>query len=171
VSIDADERERLAAERLAADQSALIAALAAHGEPPQGFDAARLEAAADSLAKKRARAAARAWPGLAESLGSSYRALFLEYAAVNTLPIDGGPLADARAFIRYQESRGNLPDELRKQALSVDLRFKLTARGLVARRLPSFRIAWLRNSRRLVVAIRIPAFGGRSFELALGRPK
>jgi hypothetical protein len=164
VAIHPDQRSQFAL-----DQSALLAALAARARPPQGFDPARLQAAADSLAKKRARAAARAWPGLAESFQTSYQANFLEYAAVTTLPIDGGPLADARAFIRYQESRGDLPDTLHQQAIVVDVRFKSTARGLVARSLPGFRIAWLRNLRRLVVAIWIPAFGVRSFGLTLGR--
>jgi hypothetical protein len=166
VALDDDERERLAA-----DQSALIAALAARGEPPQGFDAARLEAAADSLAKKRSGAAARSWPGLAEGFGLNYQALFLEYVAIHTLPIVGGPLADARAFVRFQESRAELPDDVWRQAVTVDALFKSTGRGLVSRRLPSFRIAWQRNTRRLVISIGIPAIGARSVELALSRPR
>jgi hypothetical protein len=154
-------------ERLAADQAALLAALTAQGEPPRGFDAVRLQAAADSLAKKRARAAARAWPGLAESLGSSYRAHFLDYAVLATLPRDGGSLADARAFARFLESRGGVSDEIRQQTLSVDLKFKSTPHGLVPRRLPSFRIAWLRSQRRLVVGIWTSALGEKWFRLKL----
>ena len=163
MAIHADARARLAL-----DQEGLLAALAAQGKPPQGFDAARLQAAADSLAKKRARAAARAWPGLAEGFGPSYRALFLEFAALATLPRDGGPLADARAFVRYRELRGDVPDDVRRRALAVDLRFKSTGRGLVARRLPSCRMAWLRKTRRLVVGIWIPVFGESWFSISLG---
>jgi hypothetical protein len=163
VAIHADKHERLAV-----DQAALVAALTARGEPPPGFDAARLQAAADSLAKKRARAAARAWPGLAESFGPSYQAIFLEFAAQVTLPRDGGPLADARAFVRYRESRNDVPDDVRRRALAVDLRFKTTGRGLVARRLPACRMAWFRTARRLVVGIWIPACGERWFSLSLG---
>jgi hypothetical protein len=158
-----------AREQLAQDQAALIAALAARREPPPGFDTARLQAAADSLASKRARAAARAWPGLAESFGARYQALFLDYSAQTTLPRDGGPLADARAFVRYLQSRNELTDDVRQQILTVDLRFKLTSHGLVPRRLPSCRIAWFRSQQLLVVGIWSPVFGERSFALTFGR--
>ena len=47
-----------ARERLAAQQAALLRALADRAAPPEGFDPARIRATADALARKRA----GAWP-------------------------------------------------------------------------------------------------------------
>ncbi len=147
--------------RLAAQQATLVSALMARGEPPADFDGTRLRAAIVSLARKRARAVARAWPGLALELGRCLDERFAAYAADVPLPRAGGPLADGRAFARWLADRGELPEVGRLQALAVDLRFASTGSGLLPRRGPTCRIAWLRRSRRLVVAVRLPWLGER----------
>ena len=119
---------------LAALQAELVAALAGRVDPPTGFDAARIRATAVSLASKRRRAVARAWPGIATALGDHYAERFDAYAETNPLPRDGGPLADGRAFLRWLDARGETLDECRLQALAVDLRHRRTATGLAPRR-------------------------------------
>lgn len=52
---------REARRRLAARQQALVEALVADGKPPAGFDPARLAAAAEVLARKRAHRRRRGW--------------------------------------------------------------------------------------------------------------
>jgi hypothetical protein len=144
---------------LAAQQAALVTALVARGEPPPGFEAEHLRAAAAALAKKRARTTARAWPGLARALGRDFGRLFANYAGAAPLPRDGGPLADGRGFARWLAARGELPEAGRLQAMAVDLRYAGNREGLVRRRGPTCRAAWLHRSRRVVLAVWLPWMG------------
>src|SRR5437016_1395615 len=48
---------------------------------------------------------------------------FAQFAATATIPRQGGPLADGRAFARYLERRGELTEEGRLEALAVDVRY------------------------------------------------
>jgi hypothetical protein len=155
--------------QLAAQQAVLVNALMVHGEPPPDFDAARLRAAAASLARKRARATARAWPGLARALGRRFGGLFAAYAEAAALPRQGGPLADGRAFARWLAARGELPEAGLLQALAVDLRHTGTPDGLAPRRWPTCKAAWLHESRRLIIAVRLPWLGERWLSIPLGR--
>lgn len=90
-------------EELAAAQAALVAALVAGGPPPAGFDAARLDAAARALLRKRAGEVARAWPRLAAAYGPGWTAAFAEWAGGR--PTRGSRL-DGRDFAR--SVRGSL---------------------------------------------------------------
>jgi hypothetical protein len=164
MSLSADARARLAAQ-----QAALVTALMARGEPPADFDAVRLRATAVALARKRARAAARAWPGVARTLGLRFGGLFAAYAEAATLPRQGGPLADGRAFARWLAARGELPEAGRLQALAVDLRYTANPDGLVPRRWPTCKAAWLHQSRRLIVAVWLPWLGEHWLTIPLGR--
>jgi len=155
--------------QLAAQQAVLVRALTTRGEPPPHFDAARLRAAAASLARKRARATARAWPGLARAHGRRFGGLFSSYAEAVLLPRQGGPLADGRAFARWLAARGELPEAGLLQALAVDLRHTGNPDGLAPRRWPTCKAAWLRESRRLIVAVRLPWLGERWLSIPLGR--
>jgi hypothetical protein len=155
--------------RLADQQAALVTALLTRGEPPPDFDAVRLRAAASSLARKRAGATARAWPGLARALGCRFGGLFAGYAESATLPRRGGPLADGRAFARWLAVRGELPDAGRIQALAIDLRFMSTPDGLACRRWPTWQSAWLRQSGRLMVAVWLPWLGEHWMRIPLVR--
>jgi len=138
---------------LADQQAALVAALAAEGPVPAGFDPARLRAAAAALAFKRARAVAHAWPSLRAMLGGDVRETFAAYAAVAPLPARGGPLADGRRFARFIARQLDLSDAARMQALSIDARYRETAAGLVRRRVPTLRATWLRNRRSVMIAV------------------
>lgn len=147
--------------RLATQQAELVSALMANGTIPCGFDAARLQVAAESLRRKRCRAVARAWPAVARSLGEEYRELFAAYADTKPLPQRAGPLADGRGFAHWLSGRGLLPEAARVQALAVDLEFASTEAGLVPRRGVTIKAAWLRQPRRLVLAVRLPWLGER----------
>jgi hypothetical protein len=155
--------------RLATQQAALVTALVARGAPPPDFDRACLQAAAASLGHKRARAAARAWPALARTLGLRFDELFATYAAAAPLPRQGGPLADGRAFARWLAARRELPEAGRLQALAVDLRYTGNSDGLVPRRWPTWRLTWLPQSRRLIAAVWLPWLGQHWLSIRLGR--
>jgi hypothetical protein len=156
---------------LAAQQAALVAALLAGDEVPAGFDAERLRVAGRALERKRLRAVARAWPVLASALGARFAELFFSYAQVNPLPRQGGPLADGRFFVRWLLAREELPEAARLQALSIDLRYRTTANGLIPRRGPALCATWLRQPRRLVVAVRLPWLGEHWLHIWLGRAR
>jgi hypothetical protein len=162
MSLSAEERARLAAQ-----QTALVSALLAGGEVPGGFDSQRVRAAAEALARKRERSAARAWPELARDLGERFHELFAIYAAAMPLPARGGPLADGRLFAGWLARREELPASGRLQVLGVDLRYKTTPDGLVPRWGPAFRAVLLDRPRRLVLAVRLPWLGERWMSIAL----
>ena len=150
---------------LAIQQAALVSALMRGGVAPTGFEASRLQVAAESLSRKRCRAAARAWPALARALGEEFRGRFAAYADTTPLPPHGGSLADGRGFADWLNDRGQLPEDALLQILAVDLRFKRNRTGLFPRKLLTIRAAWLTDPRRLVVAIRWPCLGERWLSL------
>jgi hypothetical protein len=162
-----DERARLADQ-----QQVLVRALVGGGTSPPGFDAERLRAAADSLVAKRVREVARAWPALAAELGYSFGDRFVAHAAAHPPPEQGGPLADGRAFLRCLP-RARWSDTLRLAVLGVDLHFRRVGGGLRQRRGPAVRAVWLRESGRLVLALRLPgrAGGGRSLVWSISWPR
>jgi hypothetical protein len=155
--------------RLAARQAELVRALTGQGDPPPACDAARLRATAESLAAKRAQAVARAWPELVAGLGDQWRQRFDAFAARVPLPHEGGPLADGRAFAHWLARLGELSDAGRLEGLAVDLHYRARAGGLVPRSGPALVWAWLRQSGRLVVAVRLPWLGERWFTLGRRR--
>ena len=155
--------------QLAAQQAAVVTALVSNGIVPDGFDAQRLHVAAESLLRKRCRAAAQAWPSLARDLGSGFRERFANFAATTPLPSLGGPLADGREFADWLGKQGPLSEAAELQRLAVDLRFARTAAGLKPRRTATIQLAWLSQPRRVVIALRWPRFGERWFTIRLGR--
>jgi hypothetical protein len=88
-----------AREQLAARQAALVAALVAGAEVPEGLDAERVRIQSAALLRKRARSVALAAPQLAAALGADYGAAFSGYAAGR--PARGGSAHDAAQFARY----------------------------------------------------------------------
>src|SRR5262249_47592483 len=145
----------------AAQQAALVKALTSGTAPPADFDVARIEAAAEALARKRCRGVARTWPALRRALAESFEPRFAAFSAATPLPEDGGPLADGRAFARFLAAAGVLPEEARLELMAVDLSYVSTNRGLLPRRGFTMRIAVLRRACRLVLGIRMPWFGVR----------
>lgn len=145
---------------LAAEQARLVAALTGGADAPAGFDADRVRAAADSLAAKRRRTVAKGWPALAGALGKQFAPLFDAYAAESPLPA-GGPGADGRAFARWLDRAGRLPDAGRVMLLAAELS---------AARAPCVRALWLRRRQRWVVAVRLPWCAPRLMSIPFGWP-
>lgn len=90
---------------LAARQAELVAALVGGAPVPAGFDPARIAATRRALLRKRAAAAATAWPRLAASLGPDWLRVFAEHAADR--PGEGG-LRDGWDLARALHERGAL---------------------------------------------------------------
>jgi hypothetical protein len=154
---------------LARRQAAVVEALVAGGPAAPGFDETRLRAAAESLARKRSRTAARAWPELARALSNRWGGLFARYANASPLPSSGGPLADGRAFARWLAACGLLPEAGRLQALAVDLEYSTGPEGLVPRKWPALRGSVLAESGWLLAAAWMPWLGACWLGLAPGR--
>ncbi|HUR85337.1 MAG TPA: hypothetical protein VMY78_08325 [Solirubrobacteraceae bacterium] len=93
-----------------ARQSALLGALLAGGDPPEGFAAAQAAAAGGSLRRKRGRVVAGAWPALFLDAGDRFDAYARE------LDTAGDPVADGLAFARWLGVR-NLGDDARVEVL------------------------------------------------------
>jgi hypothetical protein len=152
--------------RLAAQQEDLVRTLLGQTErAPAGFDANRLEATTRALASKRARAVAQAWPSLARALADSFTQHFAVYAKATPLPSHGGPRADGRAFAAFLAAGRRLPDVGRLEALAVDLHWRRCRTGLVPRGRLALALAVLKESGRLVVAVRLPGLGTRHFSV------
>ena len=151
---------------LALRQAALVNALISGGEPPPGFDSQRLLAAAESLARKRRgprRGPGRDW---AHALGNEVpTSISPPTPAALPLPSEGGPLADGFGFTRWLSGRGCLPEAGRMEVMAVGLRYRCIPAGLAGRRWPSLRVAWSRQSRRVMIAVRIPRVGERWFSV------
>lgn len=144
---------------LAKAQIALVQALTRQTSAPDDFDVSRLQVAADALIQKRVRHVDRAWPSLRRAFGPRLLDRFAEFAVTAAIPRRGGPLADGRAFVRYLDGRGELPEAVRMEALAVDLRFAAIHDGLIPRHLPTVRIGWFSPRVGLVVAVHVPWLG------------
>jgi hypothetical protein len=146
--------------KLAAAQLKLVLALAGIRDAPDEFDRSRIEAARDVLHEKRARSVAHVWPRLARALGDSFDSVFASYARVAPIPRSGGALADGRAFVRELKRAGMLPEEGQLEAIAFDLHYAIRRNKTVTRSL-AFRAAVFRESRRIVIAVRLPIIGER----------
>jgi hypothetical protein len=156
-----------ARKRLAAAQLELVRALVGREVAPADFDGSRVQAAANTLMLKRARAVAQAWPRLARSLGPAFDDRFALYAQSQPLTEEGGPLADGGAFARSLRRAGELADDAMLEALAFDLRYRVRGGRVTARRGFSFGATLLKRSPRFVVAVRLPLFGERWLNIPL----
>jgi hypothetical protein len=122
---------------LAAAQAALVRALTSGGPLPDGFDAGAVEAAARGILLKRAGEAARAWPALAASYGTSWRAAFTGWAAARPTH---GSLRDGWDFARAH--RGDLAGDAARELALAEVRWSYDGdspprpRRLAVRRTP-----------------------------------
>jgi len=133
-------RLQAARQRLAAQQAALVAALAGQAAVPAGFDEARVVAAATALRNKRTQGLLRNWPGLAEELSQDFLARAREFCATNPWPVRGGARADGRKFAEWLRARGLPLTSVREQIVRFDLRFRAVPGGYVPRRWPLVRL-------------------------------
>ena len=153
---------------LARQQGALLRSLTGLGPAPEGFDLDRIREASAAIFRKRARAARRACPKLADALGEGCDDAFASFAAMQPLPRLGGAIADGRAFARWAARRQRLPDAARLEAMGIDLRHAACPGGLVPRRRPSTAWLLLREPRRLVLAAAWPGGPVRSIAIPMG---
>ncbi|MEH1013304.1 hypothetical protein V6U90_09345 [Micromonospora sp. CPCC 206060] len=91
---------------LAARQAALVAALVAGADVPDGFDVRLVGVARVALLRKRAGEVARHWPLLAAGLGTRWPGVFLDWAAGRPT---GGGLRDGWDLARTLRDQGTLP--------------------------------------------------------------
>src|SRR4051794_25589047 len=150
-----------ARQQLASMQAQLVRALVEGTDAPAAFDHERLEAAAEALLSKRARAVARVWPQLARAMKDDFAGRFTNYARANPLPCDGSPLADGRVFIDWLERAGLLTDEGRFEALAFDAHYRLGNEAVRRRRGPVLRARRLDTMHRLIIVVRLPLLGER----------
>jgi hypothetical protein len=141
---------------LARQQAALVRALAGESAPPPGFDQGRLEVVRASLAGKRARGVARAWPSLEGALGAGLFVQFRAFARESPYPGEGGPLADGWRFVSWLARQGTLPAAVRLEAMDVALHYRATRAGLKRRREPALavRVTSFRHPCRVVLGSR-----------------
>ena len=155
-----DQSTHAAREALAARERELLAALRG-GPIPEGFDAAAVQRSATSLSNKRLREAARAMPAHAKWLGEAWATLFATFASLRSAPAEGGPLADACAFINWVRSSSmTLPPLTRGpcvEMLFVRMRWRRTKGGMAPRRGLHVRVGFFRNRPRLLLAFRFAA--------------
>lgn len=146
-----------------AAQARFVAAMVGATPPPEGVNAPDFERARAALQRKRARALARAWPGLSQALGGDLPAQFDRFARDTPLPARGGALADGRAFLAWLKKAGCFPTRMSFDVMLVDLRFRQSSRGLDARTGPSLRCTLHDPRWRVCFGIRA-AFAGRVLE-------
>lgn len=149
---------------LAEQQAQVLAALSGRAGAPPGFSADQVKRAAHALAHKRMHTAQRAWPAIEPWA----QRCFADYAATVPLPSRGGPLADARFFVRWLAARGEADAALQRQALAVDLQHAMRPDGLVPRRGPCVRWLRLPEAGLWCIGVRLPGLGVRQFTIVSG---
>ncbi|MFE5703177.1 hypothetical protein [Rhodococcus koreensis] len=101
---------------LADRQAALVRALVASGEPPEGFDRSALGIASKALLRKRSGEVGECIPHVRAACGERFVVLFTAWA-------EGRPKvstrADAAAFTAHLESIGELPAPTRRRLFSL----------------------------------------------------
>jgi hypothetical protein len=147
----------------AARQAQLLDALLRGDGYPEGFVAAKADAAGRSLRRKRGRLVAHAWPALALALGEFFDERFDTFARTNDAPASGDPHSDGLAFARRIMRDGvQLSDDARVELLLT--RAALRRRGVFVR------VARLRRPYpRVLVVVRLPLAGARHRSVSLRR--
>jgi hypothetical protein len=128
---------------LAAQQAALVEALAGAAGVPTGMDQGRVRLAARSLHPKRARGVEKTWPTLRDELGQGFAHAFARYARQTPLPA-GGAVEDGAHFAEWLLREGTLGDLGRKRLVMWR-----------ARRGWPVRTMGLKDTKRVVVALRL----------------
>jgi hypothetical protein len=155
----------------AAKQAALVEALLHGGELPEGFSAAKADAASQSLRRKRAGAIRHAWPALTVALGASFDERFDAFAHTTGPPAFGEGLTDGLAFASWLPREEELGDDVRVEMLfarAIVVRDHRGAHGWRARRTPFVRVARLRHPHRLLFVGYVPRLGRCYATLPLG---
>ncbi|MCA9805062.1 MAG: hypothetical protein KC777_24000 [Cyanobacteria bacterium HKST-UBA02] len=108
-------------------QARLVRALLKGEETPKGFDDSAIDAARQTLARKRSRAAARTWPALFADSNSHER--FEAYCRKRGAPVTGA-LLDGRLFARYLEKERVLTAEQVQEIARFDASYMVQGKEL-----------------------------------------
>jgi hypothetical protein len=142
-------------QKLAGMQAAVVSALVAGGVAPPGIDPTYLQRTADTLAQKRSRSTAKAWPSLAAALGTDFDRCFAAYSTTHSTP--ESPFLDGLFFAQ------SLPQALLPDAARVELLTATVGSGW------PLRWAYLRDAGRICVAVRTPWRGTRLLTIPVKR--
>jgi hypothetical protein len=123
---------------LAAQQSALAAALVGNGSTPKGFDGQRLALASKMLLHKRTHAAASSWPAFAQRYGPNLEGDFAIYAQAHPMARGTTSREDLLGFAKYLENEGKLPPVVLRVLSVAGARYFVPVRrgGFISIRVP-----------------------------------
>jgi len=153
--------------RLASMEAEFIRSLLAGGPYPAGSDLRGMQATSQLLRSKRLRHLAKAWPELAQILGNAFSERAIELLDSNGLRQPAHAVQDGLTLALELRAEGPIPDGLRLRLLTVQLRYRWQRGRLVRRPGPAVGWAYLRQSRRLVVALRIPGLDMQTISIPI----
>ena len=142
--------------RLASMEAQFLRSLSAGGPYAVGSDARGMRATSQLLWAKRLRTMTRAWPELATMLGQGLNARATKMLAGIPLPPGDHAIQDGLILARHLEAAGPIPDSLRLRMFSVKLGYGWQRGRLVRRARPRLGCTYLRESGRLLCALRMP---------------
>ncbi|HEX9095823.1 MAG TPA: hypothetical protein VF990_06935 [Candidatus Dormibacteraeota bacterium] len=114
---------------------------------------------------KRVRTMARAWPELAKLLGTRLNERATQLLAGIDLPPGDHAVEDGLMLARHLEP---IPDTIKLRMLDVKLRYRWQRGHLVRRSRPAAACIYLRQSGRLICAVRVPGLGLRTISIRAG---
>jgi hypothetical protein len=156
--------------RLASMEAEFIRSLSADGPYSSGSDLRGMRAISELLRAKRVRTMARAWPELASVLGNGLAERATDVLAGTPLPSGDQALQDGLIVARHLEAAGPIPDNLRLRMLGVGLQYRRKRGLLVQRPRPALGFAYLRQSGRLICALRVPGLPLLSISIKVRSP-
>jgi hypothetical protein len=156
--------------RLASMEAEFIRSLLACGPYSSGSDLRGMRATSQLLRAKRVRSMARAWPELAGVLGNGLAEQATDVLAGTPLPPGDHAVQDGLIVSRHLKAAGPIPDSLRLRMLDVRLRYHWNRGLLVQRRGPAVGFTYLRQSGRLMCALRQPGLRLLSISIRVWSP-
>jgi hypothetical protein len=157
-----------ARQRLASLEAEFIRTLSADGPYSSGSDLRGMRATSQLLRAKRVRIMARAWPELVDVLGNGLAERATEALARTPLAPGDHAAQDGLMVARHLEAAGPIPDSLRLRMVGIRMRYRNKEGLLVQRRGPALGFAYLRQSGRLICALRVPGFRLLTISIRVG---
>jgi len=157
--------------RLASVQGEFIRSLSAGGPYASNSDLRGMRATSQLLRAKRVRTMARAWPELAGVLGNGLAERATEVLAGTPLSPGDHAVQDGLRVACHLEAAGPIPDSLRLRMLGVRLHYRQKPGLLVQLPRPALGFAYLRQSGRLICALRVPGLPLLSISIRVRPPQ